>query len=52
MRRGAGLEGEPDAQLPIGDRLRRFSGQMSKQEAQAIDRAISAVRQRDLELQE
>lgn len=52
MRRGAGLEGATDAQPPIGDRLRRFSGQMSNQEAQTIDRAIAAARQTDLELQE
>lgn len=52
MRRGAGLEGVTDARPPIGDRLRRFSGQMSNQEAQAIDRAIAAARQTDLELLE
>lgn len=52
MRRGAGLEGMPGNSRSIGDRLKRFSGGMSPEEAQRIDRAIEQARERDMELQD
>lgn len=52
MRRGAGLEATPGNHRPIGDRLKRFSGRMSPEEARQIDQAIEQAREQDKEIQD
>lgn len=51
MRRGAGLEGSGKPARAIGNALTRFAGRMNAAEARAIDRAVSKLRQTDLDLQ-
>jgi CHASE3 domain sensor protein len=51
MRRGAGLDAVASSGPGIGDQLRQFSGGLSKDEADAIDQAISESRQSDVDLQ-
>lgn len=52
MRRGAGLEAAPGNHQPIGDRLKRFSGRMSPEDARQIDQAIEQAREQDKEIQD
>ena len=51
MRRGAGLEAGGKPARAIGDALARFAGRMNAAEARAIDKAVSEMRQADLDLQ-
>ncbi len=51
MRRGAGLESGFSSTRPIGDALSRFAGRMSIGDVQAIDKAVAAARQTDIDLQ-